>query len=343
MPMWRQLTRGLRSLLDGAAADRQVDEELQQFVDEAAAAYQADGMPAADAEQAARRRVGNALAAREEVRASGWEHMIETVVADLRYGLRRLAGHPGFACVTIATLGLGIGSVTAMLSVAGPVLVQTLPFPDSDRIHAIWDQSQGGARVEMAFGSFLEVQERSRSLESMAVSRVWQAALSGPGQPERLEGGGVSVDYFRVFGVAPRVGRDFAPQDDRPNAPPVVILSDRLWRRRFGADPDIIGRQVTLDGSGYEVIGVMPATFEHRLMPPGDVWRALQYDRTLPSFQGREWGHHLRMVARLRDGVSRPTPWRSWRRSRAIRSRGSPGRHEPPCPRACWWTHCTTI
>jgi putative ABC transport system permease protein len=305
MAMWRHISRGVRSLLDGGSADRHVDEELQHFIDEAAAAYEADGIPAADAARAARRRVGNTLAVREEVRASGWEHVVETVAADLRYALRRLAGHPGFALVTIATLGLGIGSVTAMLSVAGPVLVRTLPFPQSDRIHALWDQSPGGARVEMAFGSFLEVQERSRTLESMAVSRVWQPALSGPGFPERVEGRGVSVDYFRVFKVPPRFGRDFVPEDDRPNAPPVVMLSDRLWRRRFAADPEIIGRQITLDGSAYEVIGVMPATFEHRLMPVSDVWRSLQYDRTLPSLQGREWGHHLRMVARLRDGVSR--------------------------------------
>ena len=305
MLAWRHLTRGIRSLLSGRTADRLVDEEVQHFIDEAAAAYQADGMPAADAERAARRRVGNALAVREEVRASGWEHVVETLAADLRYGMRRLVGHPGFTVVTVATLGLGIGSVTAMLSVAGPVLVRTLPFPNSDRIHAIWDQGQDGARVELAFGNFVEVQERSRSLEAMALSRVWQPALSGPGLPERLEGRGVSVDYFRVFGVAPRLGRDFTALDDTPNAPPVVILSDRLWRRRFAADPQIIGRQITLDGFGYEVIGVMPALFEHRLMPASDVWRSMQYDRTLPSFQGREWGHHLRMIARLREGVSR--------------------------------------
>ena len=305
MSTWRQLSRGVRSLLNGRRADRAVDDEVRHFLDEAAAEYEANGMAPADAARAARLRVGNALAIREEVRASGWEHVVETLAADLRYGMRRLAGHPGFTVVTITTLGLGIGAVTAILSVARPVLVRTLPFPNSDRIHAIWDQSQTGARLELAFGNFVELQERSRSLEAMALARVWQPALSGSGLPERLEGRGVSVDYFRVFGVAPRLGRDFTAQDDLPNAPPVVILSDRLWRRRFAADPQIIGRQIRLDGFGYEVIGVMPAMFEHRLMPASDVWRSLQYDRTLPSFQGREWGHHLRMVARLREGISR--------------------------------------
>ena len=304
--MWRQLARGLRSLRNGTAADRDADDEVQHFIDEAAAAYEAEGLPAAEAQRAARRRVGNALAAREDVRSSGWEYIVETMAADVRYAARRLAGHPGFAFVTIATLGLGIGSVTAMLSVAAPLLIKTLPFPNSDRLHAIWDQSANGARLELTFGSFLELQERSRTLESMAVSRVWQPAVSGSGLPERVEGRAVSVDYFRVFGVAPRLGRNFEARDDVPNAPPVVIVSDRLWRRRFGGAPELVGRQITLDGSGYEVIGVMPASFAHRLMPATDVWRPLQYDRSLPSFQGREWGHHLRMVARLREGVARP-------------------------------------
>ena len=138
----------------------------------------------------------------------------------------------------------------------------------------------------------------------MAVAREWQPTLTGTSLPERLEGQGVSHGYFRVFGLAPRMGRDFLASDDMPNAPPVVILSDRLWRRRFNAAPDIIRTQVTLDSSGYEVIGVMPAAYEHRLMPAVDAWRAMQYDRTLPSLQGRDWGHHLRMFARLRDGVA---------------------------------------
>lgn len=303
MSLLRQVVRGLRSLVDGAA-DRRVDEEIRSFEDEAAEAFEAEGLSPAEARRAARRRVGNALAAREEVRASGWEHALETLVADLRYALRRLIGNPGFSAVTIATLGIGIGAATAMLSVAGPVLIETLPFPHPGRIHAIWDHSVDRSRIEMTFGNFLELEERSRTLEVMAVGRVWQPALSGAGTPERLDGSGVSAGYFSVFGMAPRLGRNFTPADDKPGAPPVVVLSDRLWQRRFGADQGIIGRQVVLDGSGYEVIGVMPASFDHRLMPRADVWRALQYDRTLPSLQAREWGHHLRMVARFRDGVS---------------------------------------
>jgi putative ABC transport system permease protein len=302
--MWRQLSHGVRSLLNGGAADRGVDDEVQHFLDEAAAEYEAGGMSPAEAQRAARRRVGNALAIREEVRGSGWEHAAETLIADVRYAWRRIVRDPVFAAVTIATLALGIGSATAMLSIAAPVLVPTLPFPDSNRIHAVWDQTANGARVEIAFGTFIEVQDRSRAFDAIAVARVWQPTLAGTGLPERVEGRSVTAEYLGVFRMPPRLGRGFKAEDDVPNAARVAILSDRLWRRRFGANPGIVGEQIALDGVGYQVIGVMPAAFEHRLMPAVDVWRPLQYDRALPSFQGREWGHHLRMIARLKTGVS---------------------------------------
>jgi putative ABC transport system permease protein len=301
---WRRLSQGVRSLLNGGGADRRVDDEVQHFLDEAAAEYEAGGMSPAEAQRAARRRVGNPLAIREDVRASGWEHGVETLIGDVRYAWRRMVRDPVFAGVTIATLALGIGSATAMLSIAAPVLVPTLPFPDSTRIQAVWDQTAQGARVEIAFGSFVEIEERARAFDAIAVARIWQPTLAGTGLPERLEGRSVTAEYFDVFTMAPRLGRGFEADDDKPNAARVAILSDRLWRRRFAANPRMVGEQIALDGVGYQVIGVMPAAFEHRLMPAVDVWRPLQYDRTLPSFQGREWGHHLRMIARLKADVS---------------------------------------
>jgi putative ABC transport system permease protein len=304
MSLWRSVTHGIGNLLRGRTADRNVDAELQHFEDEAAAALERDGATPADARRQARLRTGSALAAREEVRASGWEHVVETVVADVRYGLRRLRAQPGFSAVTIATLGLGIGSATAILSVAAPIFVQQLPLPDAHRVHAVWDRARDGSRIEMAFGSIVELQERGRSIDAVSASRTWQPTLSGSLEPERLDGLGVSADYFRVLGVAPAIGRSFTEAEDRPRAAPVVLLSDGLWRRRFASDPGVIGRHVTLDGNAYEVIGVMPAVLGHRLLPAADVWRALQYDRSLPSLQGREWGHHLRMAVRLRPGVS---------------------------------------
>src|SRR5688572_19680671 len=147
MSLWRQVVGGLRALTRGRAADRDVDDEIRQFEDDAAAELEREGAAPDDARRQARLRTGSLLAAREEVRTSGWEHLLETFMADTRYGLRRLRRQPGFSAVTIATLALGIGSATAILSVAAPIFVQALPLPDADRIHAIWDRAQDGSRI----------------------------------------------------------------------------------------------------------------------------------------------------------------------------------------------------
>jgi hypothetical protein len=158
--------------------------------------------------------------------------------------------------------------------------------------------------------------------------KAWQPTLTGRAEPERLDGQSVSASYFRVLGAPPAIGRGFDASDDRPNGSRVAILSDGLWRRRFGGDATIIGRQITLDDASYTVVGVMPSAFENVLSPSAEVWTLLQYDPSLP-LQGSEWGHHLRMVGRLRPGVGMDQGGRSLTRSRARRRRNSterPGR-----------------
>ena len=221
---------------------------------------------------------------------------------DLRVGARMLLKNPGFTLVAALTLGLGIGASAAIFSAVNPILFESLPFPHSDRIAMIWDQGPDGSRLDIAFGSYREVARRSRSFESFAVMKAWRPTLTGPAEPERLDGQRVSAGYFRVLGAPPAIGRDFDSSDDNPNGLHVAILSDGLWRRRFSGDATIIGRQITLDDASFTVIGVMPSAFENVLSPSAEVWTLLQYDLSLP-LQGREWGHHLRMVGRLRPGV----------------------------------------
>ena len=160
-----------------------------------------------------------------------------------------------------------------------------------------------GSPQPVTFGTFHGLAERSRSFDAMAVMKPWQPAMVGTGQPERFEGQRVSAGYFRAFGVSPALGRDFQAADDQFHGPNVVVLSDRLWRLRFAADSDIVGQQIKLDDNLFTVIGVMPASFENVLAPAAELWAPLQYDPSLPA-DGREWGHHLRMVGRLRPGVS---------------------------------------
>jgi len=221
---------------------------------------------------------------------------------DLRFGLRMLLKNPGFTLIAALTLSLGIGASAAIFSAVNPILFESLPFPHADRIATIWDHGPGGSRQDVTFGTYSELGQRSRSFESLAVMKAWQPTLTGRAEPERLDGQRVSASYLRVLGAPPAIGQGFDTSDDGPNGPRVAILSDRLWRRRFGGDATIIGRQITLDDASYTVVGVMPSAFENVLSPSAEVWTLLQYDPSLP-LQGREWGHHLRMVGRLRPGV----------------------------------------
>jgi putative ABC transport system permease protein len=168
----------------------------------------------------------------------------------------------------------------------------------------IWYAGRDGERIGQAFHTYREVAERNHSFEAVAVMKPWQPAISGGDQPERVDGQRVSAAFFRVLGVPVALGRDFQPADDVLNGPKVVILSDGLWRRRFGGDSRIVGQQIRLDDQPYTVVGVMPGRFENVLSPSAQAWAPLQYDSGNVSDQeSREWGHHLRMIGRLRTGV----------------------------------------
>lgn len=300
MSFWRQLTRGLRVLSDRTAADRDLGDEIQHYLEESTAAHVAHGLAPDEALRAARREVGGVMSVRDRVREAGWENAIEILLADLRYAARRLRADPGFTAVAVLTLSLGIGATTAILSAVNPILFQPLPYPQPDRIARIWEVSGDGARNEGTFGMVKELSQRSRSFEAIAAEKAWQPTMTGAAETERIDGARVGASYFSVLGVAPALGRDFQESEDRLGGPKVVVLSDGLWRRRFGGDREIVGRQATFDGAPYTILGVMPESFENVLAPQAEIWSPLQYDMS----QGRAWGHHLQMVGRLRPGVS---------------------------------------
>lgn len=290
MSLWRQLTRGLHVLAHRSAADREVADEVQHYLDETTAALIATGRSAEDARRAARLEIGNATFVREQVRVQGWENAVATLLADLRYGARCLRDRPGFTGVSVLTLALGIGASTAIFSAVNPILFESLPYPDAGRIVMISDFGPEGTPQDVTFGTYLELAARSRSFDGIAVLKAWQPSMASDAEPERLSGQRVSVGYFRALGVSPILGRDFQPSDDRLNGPRVVVLSDRLWRR-LGADRTIVGREIKLDDNGYMVIGVMPRDFENVLASSAEIWTPLQYSTAL-SPDGREWGHH---------------------------------------------------
>jgi putative ABC transport system permease protein len=303
MDPWRPLLRGLSALLHRHAADKDVADEVEHYLEEATAAWMTRGLSPLDARRAARLELGSPSAAREQMRSFGWEHAIQTLLADLHYAARQLLRNPGFAVVATLTVALGIGAATAIFSAVNPILFKPLPYPQEGRLMLIWEMRSDGSPRPVTFGTFHGLQERSRSFDAMAVMKPWQPAMIGTGQPERFEGQRVSADYFRALGISPALGRDFQAADDQFHGPNVVVLSDRLWRLRFAADRTIVGQQIKLDDNLFTVIGVMPSSFENVLASAAELWAPLQYDPSLPA-DGREWGHHLRMVGRLRPGVS---------------------------------------
>jgi putative ABC transport system permease protein len=230
--------------------------------------------------------------------------MMETLFQDLRYAFRQLRKAPGFTCTAILILALGIGGTSAIFSALNPMLFQPLPYPHADRVMTIWYLGADGERIPQSFHTYRELAARSRSFETLAVMKPWQPTLSGADQPERLDGQRVSSGFFQVLGVTPVLGREFEPSDDVLNGPKVVILSNALWRRRFGSDSTILGRQVRLNDDSYTVIGVMPDAFDNVVSPSAEAWAPLQYDTgNIASTEAREWGHHLRMLGRLRPGT----------------------------------------
>lgn len=306
MSIWRHAARGLRGLLHRTVQNQEINEEVGQYFEEATADWKARGLSEEEARRAARLECGNPAVVAEQVQSYGWENGVRILLSDLRFAARQLCRNPGFTIISAITLALGMGANTAIFSAVNPILFKPLPYPQPGRILMIWNRYQS-ARSEIAFGTYRELKQRSRSFEAMAIFEPWQPALTGGTEPERLDGQSVSAGFFDVLGAAPALGRDFRPSEEGPNGPKVIILSNRFWQSHFHGDFAILGCQVRLDGDSYTVIGVMPRRFEDVLSPSAALWTSTQYDQQqiTRDFNSWEWGNHLRMVVRLRPGVTR--------------------------------------
>ena len=197
--------------------------------------------------------------------------MLTTIFYDLRYAARMLRNKPGFTAVAIITLSLGIGANTAIFSVVDAVLLRPLPFPQPENIVLVRDDLSGrkAENVGMSVDELKDFQERSGVFEQ--VSAVWpvDANLTGSDRPERIELLAVSPNYFSLLGATAQLGRVFGPQDQAQGFAEGVVISDGLWRRLFGSDPNVLGKKVYADSDVYTIVGVMPAGFRH----PGQTLR----------------------------------------------------------------------
>jgi putative ABC transport system permease protein len=240
---------------------------------------------------------------------------LDTCLQDIRFALRTLSRNKGFAVAAVVALALGIGANTTIFSVVNSVLLRPLPYPESERIVTVWNTNPrfrlGFTNLPVSSGDFTEWRNQSTVFENISVLISSTVSLSGTGEPERLGGAFVSAGFLQLMGVEPQTGRGFSAEDERVGADRVLVISDSLWRRRFGADPSIIGRAVTLDGNSYTIIGVAPSGFAFPCttdMPPyvaaperSDFWTVKAFTQEEAA---RHSDHQLVVVARLNAGVS---------------------------------------
>ena len=219
---------------------------------------------------------------------------------DLRYGFRTLRKNPGFTAVAVLALALGIGSNTAIFSVVNGVLLRPLSYTDPGRLLRIYETSAEFSRSSVAYPNFLDWRAASRSFTGMGAYRSDDFNFTGAGEPEQLSGEYVSADLFPVLGVTPSLGRNFLPAEDRPGAPCSVMLSYSLWQRRFAADPNVLGKAMTLNAASCTVVGVLPGDFRlsaARVYLPIEQWKSVEL-RTRESHPG------LAVAGRLKPGVT---------------------------------------
>ena len=230
---------------------------------------------------------------------------IVDAVHDLRYAARLLARAPAFTAVALVTLALGIGANTAIFSVLNAVLLRPLPYADPDRLVMVGDRRPDGSTGNVGYLTFVDWRARNHTFEDMALIRSWTPTLSANSDPERINAMRVSANFFGLLRVRPAIGRDFTAAEDTPASWQTVILSDGLWRRRFGADPAVVGRVIAMNDRQFTIVGVMPASFEplisERFYRRAEMWALVGYDPTL-AYACRSC-QHLKAIGRVKAGV----------------------------------------
>ena len=225
---------------------------------------------------------------------------METLLQDLKHSLRNFAQSPWFVFTAVATLALGIGANTAVFSVINAVLLKPVPFPDPDRLVMFMNTSPQGSGPAASPAKFQHYREQSSVLEDVSAFRTGVVNYTGGETPEQLRSGQVSADYFRLFGAPVIRGRTFSDDEDQPRGPHVVMISEGLWQRRFGSDPNVIARTISLSGDAYVVIGIIGASFNTaEFGPPPEVWIPFQLDPNTT-----DQGHYFQAAGRLKPGVT---------------------------------------
>ena len=263
------------------------------------------GMNPGEARRQALIKLGGMQQVKESYHQRGSLPLLETLWSDIRFAARTLRKNVGFTVVALATLALGIGGNTGIFSMVNGVLLNPLPFPDPDRLVTLHESKPNFEQGSISYPNFLDWQRNNRTFASMAVSRRYAFSLTGRGEAEQVKAEFVTADFFPLLGVNPILGRTFTRSEEQPGAGPVALISEGLWRRKFGAAADVLGKSVTLDGKDFTIVGVIPAGF--RLLTPSfheqDVYAPIR-QWTNPLLMKRSAGLGIHGIGRLKPGVT---------------------------------------
>lgn len=298
---------GIRRFFRRRDEDSDLAQEIQSYIEHAVDENIARGMPEVEARRQAYLKFGNPQRVRETVWKWNTVEFLDSVLRDLRFAVRTLVQRPGFLAVALLTLGLGIGATTAMFTLVNGVLLKPLAYPNASRLVKIDEQTKGqvspiyGDRWAFAYPNYEDCKRESRSLE-MAAWRHSRGTVSDPGQPEYVTGAQMSSSLFPVLGVTPILGRGFAPEDERPGGPPLIIISYDLWQRHYGGNREVVGLPLVLEGKSYTVAGVAPANFQ-LFGEPVAFFTPLGAEPD-PNLQNRKRHPGLNVFARLKPGTT---------------------------------------
>ena len=290
-------------LFGRSSRDAELDAELESHLQMHVEDYLRSGMSADEARRRALIQLGGLEQVKEAYRSQRGVPFLETLGQDLRFALRTMRNNPGFTLVSLITLALGIGANTALFSVVNGVLLNPLPYPDSDRLVLVFGKTAQFEQASVSYLNFLDWEKQSNSFSLMGIFRDDDFNLTGEGQAERLHGYMVSADFFPTLGINPIVGSLFSREDDRVGGTPLVLIGEGLWKSKFGGSPSAIGRAMTLNGIGYTIAGVIPAKFGLYSSDKTQVYVPIgQWNNS--TFRNRRVGMGTSVIARLKPSVS---------------------------------------
>jgi len=308
MKWLRTFTSRLYGFFSKQRIERDLDSEVQSHLGMLIAEKIRRGMTPEAARHAAMREFGGAEQTKEEYREQRGLPLVDGLLQDVRFAVRMLFKRPGFTLIAVGTLALGIGANTAIFTVVHSVLLQQLPFSKADRLAIVWSVYGNEGRAPASGPELMTIRERSRLFEDLGGIWAQSGALTGESEPEQVKLGMVTANFLGILGTNPQLGRLFLSSEEGPGGPFVAILSDGLWRRRYGADPHMIGRAVRLNGQPTTIVGVMPPGFkiifpEGSSVPP-EMDAFVPFRSQLASDPPDQ--SYLRVIGRLHDAVTVP-------------------------------------